>query len=214
MPDSVYKSLVVPSLANVELKKIKQFYSYDESIVANEFEPVKSEFKNLETLKHLQMQVDHLEGTNFVQVTLLIDTNQLSKESKIYLELFTNLLFESPIVNKEINLTHEEVVYELNRDLLEFGSSLGINGSQLDPGIYSEYFTIFTKVLIIYENFQMINLLNFFLYFKRFQFKIMNLQSNGSSTCCLTVFLKRNKSRWPYPIFSKKLRNESSSRLI
>ena len=164
MPDSVYKSLVVPSLANVELKKIKQFYSYDESIGSNEFEPVKSEFKNFETLKHLQMQVDHLEGTNFVQVTLLIDTNQLSKEYKIYLELFTNLLFESPIANKEINLTHEEVVYELNRDLLEFGSSLGINGSQLDPGIYSEYFTIFTKVLNIYGDFLLISLFKLFIF--------------------------------------------------
>jgi Zn-dependent M16 (insulinase) family peptidase len=72
----------------------------------------------------------------------------LSPEQKTYLELFTNLLFELPIKDEEaaLDLSHEDVVYQLNRDLLEFGCSLGINGSQLDPGIYAEYVTIFAKV--------------------------------------------------------------------
>ena len=87
-------------------------------------------------------------GTNFVQITLLIDTLALNAEQKIHLELFTNLLFELPIKNSSIDLSHEEVVYQMNRDLLEFGSSLGINGSQMEPGIYAEYFTIFAKVPI------------------------------------------------------------------
>lgn len=81
---------------------------------------------------------------------MLIDTSTLSPEQKTYLELFTNLLFELPIKNTATNLdlSHEDVVYQLNRDLLEFGASLGINGSQMDPGIYAEYFTIFAKVPI------------------------------------------------------------------
>ena len=87
-------------------------------------------------------------GTNFVQITLLIDTLALNAEQKIHLELFTNLLFELPIKNSSIDLSHEEVVYQMNRDLLEFGSSLGINGSQMDPGIFAEYLTVFAKVPI------------------------------------------------------------------
>ena len=79
-------------------------------------------------------------------MTLLIDTQPLSLEQKLYLELLTNLLFELPICDQHGSLTHEQVVYQVNRDLLEFGSSLGINGSQLEPGIYAEYLTVFVKV--------------------------------------------------------------------
>jgi len=146
VPDSVYESLQVPSLENVKMKQIKQFHTYDNGEI--QFEPIKTHFKNLDSVKHLQLQVDHLEGTNFVQATLLIDTVQLDPSLKVYLELFTSLLFESPIRNSEVDLTHGQVVYELNKDLLEFGSPLGINGSQFEPGIFSEYFTVFIKVPI------------------------------------------------------------------
>ena len=129
------------------MKQIKQFYSYHDSSDV-QFEPINNHFNTFNKLKHLQLQVDHLDGTNFVQANLLIDTVDLDPGLKIYLELFTSLLFESPIFNAGLNLTHEQVVRELNKDLLEFGSSLGINGSQFEPGIFSEYFSIFTKLPI------------------------------------------------------------------
>ncbi len=141
----MYESLQVPSLDNINMKQIQQFYTYSSDHVNAQSEPIKNHFDTFNKLKHLQLQVDHLDGTNFVQVTLLIDTIELDSGLKVYLELLTSLLFESPICYSDFNLTHEQVVRELNKDLLEFGSSLGINGSQFEPGIFSEYFTIFTK---------------------------------------------------------------------
>lgn len=76
---------------------------------------------------------------------MILDTNALSDELRPYLELYTNVLFELPVENQEIKLTHEQVVYELNKDLLEFDVSLGINGSEFEPGIFSQYLTVFTK---------------------------------------------------------------------
>ncbi|CAF0960511.1 unnamed protein product [Brachionus calyciflorus] len=76
---------------------------------------------------------------------MILDTTKLSNDLRLYLELFTNVLFELPIENSEVSLTHEQVVFELNKDLLEFDISLGINGSEFEPGIFSQYLTIFTK---------------------------------------------------------------------
>lgn len=63
MPDSVYDSLQVPSLANVDLRKIKQFYTYDKENLDDMVES--NNKKCMENLKHLQMQMDHLEGKVF-----------------------------------------------------------------------------------------------------------------------------------------------------
>jgi hypothetical protein len=77
---------------------------------------------------------------------MIIDTSRLSSELRQYLELFTNVLFELPIKSDSLTLSHEQVVFELNRELLEFDASIGINGSQFDPGSFSHYLCLFTKV--------------------------------------------------------------------
>ena len=76
LPDDFYDSLQVPSLENIKYKQLKQFFSYKPQ---NEnFEPFQKCFKNFDNLKNLQIQVDHLEATNFVQVYLfLIHLNKL-----------------------------------------------------------------------------------------------------------------------------------------
>ena len=68
MSDAIFNRLKVPSLENIEFRKIKQFYTYDKSSEEALFEPIKVGFGNFRDLKHLQMQVDHLENTKFVQV--------------------------------------------------------------------------------------------------------------------------------------------------
>ncbi len=149
MPNSVYESLQVPSLAKVELRKISQFFTYELTRSAD-LQSLQVEPASFERLNHLQMQLDHLEGTEFVQTTLLVDTSGLAAEQKPYLELLTNLLFELPLRDEAsgLEMSHEQAVYEVNKDLLEFGSSIGINGSQMEPGIYAEYLTVFAKVQV------------------------------------------------------------------
>ena len=63
MPDEVYEKLVVPSLDNLKLREIKQYNCYCEDH--------KEEIKSLidfNSLDHLQLQVDDLKNTSFVQV--------------------------------------------------------------------------------------------------------------------------------------------------
>ena len=69
MPDEIYDRLQVPSLENLELRNIKQFFS-GASHHNGDFEPFKRSLNDFQQLNHLQVQVDHLKDTNFIQVTL------------------------------------------------------------------------------------------------------------------------------------------------
>lgn len=145
VPDYVYNRLRVPSLEKVEYKKLKQFFSYNNNNIESNMNPIKNGFSDFKNLKHLQLQVDHLEGTNFVQCSMIIDTSHIEINLKPYLQLFIALLFELPIENSSISYTHEQTVYELNKDLLEFDASIGLNGDLFEPGIFPQYLSIFTK---------------------------------------------------------------------
>lgn len=79
---------------------------------------------------------------------MLIDTCNLSPDQRRLLPLFVNLFFELPITAKDLKLSHEEVVFELNRDLLEFEATVGINGSDLSIGSFPQYLMVFTKVAL------------------------------------------------------------------
>jgi hypothetical protein len=94
----------------------------------------------------------------------MIDTNKLSNELRCYLQLLVNLLFELPIENSKIKLTHDEVVYELNRDLLEYESSIGMHGSEFEHGNFSQYFFAYAKVN--FDNFKSASILCFTYLFK------------------------------------------------
>ncbi len=82
---------------------------------------------------------------------MMIDTNHLDVSLRPYLQLLIATLFELPIKNSEVNFTHEQTVYELNKDLLEFDGSIGINGDVFEPGIFPQYLSIFTKVILLLE---------------------------------------------------------------
>jgi Zn-dependent M16 (insulinase) family peptidase len=138
----------VPSLDKIEFKKIRQFYSYStESSCLGPNDG--DQLVNFADLSHLQMQIDHIDATNFVQLCAIIDTNALDMELRVYLQLLTSLLFELPIKleekTRDVVMSREQAVLELNRDLLEFGSSLGINGADFEPGSYSQYVCVFVK---------------------------------------------------------------------
>ena len=77
---------------------------------------------------------------------MIVDTGSLDVTLRPYLQLFMNMLFELPIENELFKWTHEQTVYELNKDLLEFDASIGINGDTFEPGIFPQYISVFTKV--------------------------------------------------------------------
>lgn len=66
VPDEFYDSIEVPLPDKINFKQMRQFFSYNQN---PKFEPFQKCFNNFKSLKHLQMHVDHLEATNFVQVS-------------------------------------------------------------------------------------------------------------------------------------------------
>jgi len=77
MPDEIFDRLQVPSLENLELRNMKQFFSGTNHQNA-EFEPFKRSLNDFQQLNHLHVQVDHLKDTNFIQVTLNFFTSFIS----------------------------------------------------------------------------------------------------------------------------------------
>ncbi len=77
---------------------------------------------------------------------MTIDTSNIDATLRKYLKLYVKLLFESPIRNDEVNLSHDEVVYELNKDLLEYDATIGIDGEECDFGSYPQYLWVYVKV--------------------------------------------------------------------
>jgi hypothetical protein len=76
----------------------------------------------------------------------MIDTSKMRNELRPYLTILANLLFELPVKNSELHLSHEQVVYELNKNLLEYESSIGLHGSEFDHGNFPQYYSLFVKV--------------------------------------------------------------------
>ncbi|CAG7825781.1 unnamed protein product [Allacma fusca] len=77
--------------------------------------------------------------SNFVYLSVLIDTSSLPVDQRKYLSLFCEALTESAVKldNGEI-ISHEKVVAELNRDFLSYGCGIGIDGgSRFKCGSYS-----------------------------------------------------------------------------
>ncbi len=80
----------------------------------------------------------------------MFDTTKVRNELRSYLMVLANLLFESPVKNSELDLSHEQVVYELNKNLLEYESSVGLHGSEFDHGNFSQYYFAFVKVNMLF----------------------------------------------------------------
>lgn len=149
VPDEVFERLKVPSLDGIKFKQVTQFSSFLSQDPSASFAPVGKGFNNFADMKHLPLHIDNLDGTNFVQAFMILDTSNLSVNLRPYLLLLSNLLFELPVENSELKMSHEEVVFELNKDLLEYESCIGLNGSQFDPGSFANYFSVFTKTSMI-----------------------------------------------------------------
>ncbi|XP_063960885.1 uncharacterized protein C05D11.1-like [Lytechinus pictus] len=84
--------------------------------------------------------------TNFVKLSVLLDTSKLDATLKPYLPLYLELLFESPITRDGAVVSHEDVITQLAADTLATRSSLGIRGSRFRCGKFSQVASIVIKV--------------------------------------------------------------------
>jgi len=77
-----------------------------------------------------------------------MDSSALTLEQRKYLTLFTEALTESPVKLEDGTLlSYEDVVAALNRDLLSYACSVGIDGGgQFKCGSFSQNFSLTCQV--------------------------------------------------------------------
>lgn len=84
-----------------------------------------------------------------MQIFGLIDTAQLLPEHRLYLPLFLEALFESPIRKNGKLIPYEDVVAELNEDTVSNCGNIGLSASKrsfFSCGSYAQTATVFLQV--------------------------------------------------------------------
>ncbi|CAL8125775.1 unnamed protein product [Orchesella dallaii] len=111
VPESFLEKINVPCTKSIFYHKIERYQNPEWA----------ADFK-------ANLYVDDI-NTNFVYVSVLLDTTSLSKEHKKYLQVFTEYITESPILADDGTLIpYEDVIAAMNRELLSCGMHLGIDG--------------------------------------------------------------------------------------
>ncbi|XP_047134404.1 uncharacterized protein C05D11.1 isoform X1 [Hydra vulgaris] len=82
----------------------------------------------------------------FTTLIAIIDTSNLSEDSRILLPLYSEILFESPIKKDGVIIPYEEVVKQIDRDTLNTNASIGVKGCRFSTGTYSNLLVITIKV--------------------------------------------------------------------
>lgn len=93
------------------------------------------------------LYVDDIKS-NFVYISVLMDTTSLTLQQRKYLALLRELIVESPILQDDgSSMSFEDVVADLSRTWLSYGCSLGIDGGgRFKCGSYSHTFSLTNQV--------------------------------------------------------------------
>ncbi|XP_065176608.1 uncharacterized protein C05D11.1-like [Sycon ciliatum] len=137
-PQSMLSSLSIPSINSIS------FHSVSISTNNPRRQLATSPAWDLASLP-LVMEVDNIR-TSFVEVVAVLDTACLSDEQRLYLPLYLEVLFESPVVRNGKVIDYEQVITELERDLLNQGAALGFYcGSAFRCGSFGELAVVSVK---------------------------------------------------------------------
>jgi len=74
----------------------------------------------------------------FTQIHVILDCSNIADNLRMYIPLYTEILFESPILKNGVVIPYEEVVKQLAADTLSTSASLGINGGRFSAGSFSK----------------------------------------------------------------------------
>lgn len=75
-----------------------------------------------------RFEVDHIKS-NFVSLTVVLNTSDISQELRMHVPLFLELLHESPVVTATGRMSHDEVINHLEADTIHIGTNVGLEGS-------------------------------------------------------------------------------------
>lgn len=92
-----------------------------------------------------RLQVDSIK-TNFINITLQMNTSHLSKTDRLYLPLLSEIILECPIERDGRLMPYEEVVEEMFSDTICQNSSVGLNSGTFSAGLISMLFGLSMQV--------------------------------------------------------------------
>lgn len=138
-PKNLFKNLSVPSTDSITLHQI----SCASNVLKND---------DFEHMKKFQLDefpcpfyVYHVKSL-FTQLYMIIDTASLSKDSRMYLPLYSEIILESPILKEGKLIPYEDVVKQLAADTLSASTSIGVEGRRFTPGSFASLLVISFKV--------------------------------------------------------------------
>jgi len=138
-PQELITRLKVPSTNSVTFHDIQSFSNYSEEQVGdvNKMFPIDG-FPSAFSVYNVK--------SLFVQIYVVIDSAALPKELRMLLPLYTEVLFESPIVRNGNVVSYEDVVKELAADTLYTDAGIGMGGGRFSPGGFSSLVVLNFKV--------------------------------------------------------------------
>lgn len=75
--------------------------------------------------------------SEFLELVVLMDTQDMDLEMRMYLQLYLEMIYELPIEREGLSLSRDEVVAKLHADAISFESCLGVgNGRNFFPGSF------------------------------------------------------------------------------
>ena len=118
-PSAMLSSLSIPSIDSISFHNV--------SVITNNPQrpssPRCSEAFDLSSFP-FAVEVDDV-LSSFVEIKVILDTARLPEDLRLFLPLYLEVLFESPVMRNGKLVGHEQVITEMERDLLDQGAALG-----------------------------------------------------------------------------------------
>ncbi|XP_055378206.1 uncharacterized protein C05D11.1-like [Condylostylus longicornis] len=134
-PPEMLTHVPVPSIDGINFHELKIYKaSNTESISCFNFSdiPVYSEVYDI--------------NTNFIYITITMNTSGLEPKYRSYLLLLLEMLLESPVRRNGTLIPYEEVVAALERDTIDSSTTLGLEGCGFSVGVFSHVATLSIQV--------------------------------------------------------------------
>eukprot|EP00794_Sanderia_malayensis_P015886 gene15886-17486_t len=140
-PENLVNTMKVPSIESIDFHTIQ---TLSNSTAKGDNSVAKVPKLHLSEIP-FAFQLDHIKSL-FLQMTVVLNTSNVPQNLRLYLPIYADILFESPILRDGQLIPHEDVVKQLAADTLSNSSSVGFCGGTFSPGSYSEIFMLQLKM--------------------------------------------------------------------
>jgi len=122
-PPEMIASFKIPDIGSINFHPVKRSTNYSElAMDQNPLFPLRD--------LPFRFQLDDIH-TNFVTLHTLLDTSSVPPSLKLFLPLFLEVLFESPVKRNGAIIPHDVVIKELAEDTVSTAATLGVHCEEL-----------------------------------------------------------------------------------